>query len=878
MTSPRTLRNHQPNPDVDAVIVGGGFGGLYATHRLRNVLGLRVQSFDAGAGPGGTWHWNRYPGARCDIESVLYSYSFDEDLQLDWRWSERFASQPEIEAYLNHVADRFDLRRSYEFNTRVSSVVWSDADQLWTVGTDTARSVTARFVVAAPGALSLAKSDEIAGLAEFRGKVYRTSAWPAEEVDLAGKRVAVIGTGSTGIQIIPEVARVADHLLVFQRTPNFACPLGNRPLTDEEWNETIADYPALSKSARSKFGGLPYPDPAPSALLVDEYERRRVYDQYYDGGAFRMLGSTFGDLMFNKPANDTIADYIRDRIRARVKDPSVAESLCPGDDHPYGAKRPPFETNYYEAFNRDNVSLVDIRATPIEEMTPDGLRTSAEDFQFDVLILATGFDALTGSLLAMNVVGRDGARLDDVWSNGPRSYLGLAAPGFPNLFTVVGPQSPSVQYNFPLAIEDHVEFIGDVITTMRERAAVTFEATDDAAARWNKLILGLADRTLLPLAKSSWYTGTNVPGKPRAVLFFVGGVPLYRAICAEVEATGYGGFAIDGEATPLPPLLDLEPAMALMLGVMLGGDPRPLEELSLEELRGLLGGPSTEPLPPSTSGNLVTTTYRSGDHELPVRVYLPESGETGVPVVVFLHSGGWIAGSIEASEGQCRSLADELGAVVIAPSYRLAPEHPFPAAIDDTLAALRWARAMAEEFDGDPQRIVVAGESAGGTLAAIAAHHVRDDGGPALAAQVLIYPPIDPDADTPSRRRYRQGPMLSTAALEQMWTAYLEDPAAKESPLAVPDKAPSLQGLPPALVVTVEVDPARDEAEAYAHRLAEAGVPTSVVRVPGLVHGAFGMLEHVPQAKEILQATVAFLNANLAVPEQDARLESVTGR
>ena len=861
-------------PDVDAVIIGGGFAGLYATHRLRNILGLQVQSFDAGSGPGGTWYWNRYPGARCDIESFWYSYSFDDDLQREWRWTERFAAQPEILAYLEHVADRFDLRRSYEFETRVTSVVWSDTDRCWTVGTDTGRSVTARFVVAATGALSEPKADEFAGVDDFRGEVYRTSAWPHDGVDLSGKRVAVIGTGSSGTQTIPEVARVAAHLTVFQRTPNFSCPAGNRPLTDEEVKETVANYPALRATSRQNFIGAPYPQGHPSALLVDEDVRRQTYDQYYDGGGFRMVLSTFGDLLVNKQSNDTAADYIRDRIRARVRDPKVAEALCPGDDHPYGTKRAIFETDYYETFNRDNVTLVDVRATPIQTITPNGLRTTTDDFEFDVLILATGFDALTGPLLAMNVAGRDGVRLTDVWSNGPRTYLGLAVPGFPNLFIITGPQSPSVFSNMPMSIEDHVEFVADAITTLRERGAGVFEATDEAAQEWQTLVLGLADQTLFPQAKSSWYTGANVPGKPRVLMAFAGGVPLYRAICAEVEGNGFGGFAIDGSATPSPPMIDLDPAVAFVLGAMLIQDPRPFDALPLAEQRAAIEGLRFLQLPRRESVRVVATSYPSGDGQRPVRVYIPDGGEADRPVVVFFHPGGWITGSIDVSEEPCAAMADELGAVVVAPSYRLAPEHPFPAATDDTVAALHWVAATAREYGGDPHRIAVAGESAGATLAAVAAQRLRDEGGPALAAQVLLYPPIDPDADTASRRRYRNGPILTTAALEQMWTQYLQDPAAKESPLAVPSKAASLEGLPPALVLTVEVDPLRDEAEGYARQLADAGVPTEVVTIPGLVHAALNMSAYVPRSAEILHAVVDYLRANLAAPEHRGAVKS----
>ncbi|HWH97651.1 MAG TPA: alpha/beta hydrolase fold domain-containing protein [Pseudolysinimonas sp.] len=855
-------------PDFDAVIVGGGFGGLYAVHRLRNVLGLNVQAFEAGSGPGGTWYWNRYPGARCDIESYLYSYSFDEDLQREWRWSERFATQPEILAYLNHVADRFDLLKSFEFDTRVTSGVWDDDAKLWTVTTDTGRTVTARFLIGASGGLSQAKNDDIPGIGSFAGEVYHTSSWP-ESVDLTGKRVAVIGTGSTGIQIIPEIAKVASHLTVFQRTPNFACPLGNRPTTDEDWAEIQANYPAIREQAWNHIGGLANPQPLPSALAVDEKTRREVYDKFYPLGGFRMTMSTFGDLMIDKAANDTAADYIREKIRERVKDPEVARILTPGDDHPYGTKRAPFETNYYETFNRENVTIVDVKATPIETMTPAGLKTAAADYAFDVLILATGFDALTGSLIALNLVGRDGVPLSEAWADGPRSYLGLTVPGFPNFFTIVGPQSPSVLSNFPISIEEHINWVSDTITAVREQGARSIEAHPDSAELWTEMVRGVAEGTLFPQAKSSWYMGANIPGKPRRVLLFLGGIPLYRAMCAEVAAEHYGGFTIDGVTAPLPPLMELDPSMAGVVGAIMGGDPRRPEDLPLDELRAILGaGLPRASDPPVTATDV---TYPGAAGELPARVYAPSApSEQPRPVLVFFHGGGWIGGSLEAVDGPCRTLAAELDAVVISPTYRLAPEHPFPAAIEDAIAALRWAAEAAPGFGGDPSRLAVGGESAGGTMAAILAQQARDAGGPALSAVAMVYSPIDPAARTASRSRYHNGPILTVGLLERMWTTYLGDRIDEGSPLADPSKATSLEGLPPTLAVTVGLDPSRDEAEDYIRALADAGVEAETVRVAGLTHASFPMGIYVPRASEIMDAVVSFLSARWSTPAPEA--------
>ncbi|MBW0114287.1 flavin-containing monooxygenase [Pseudonocardia abyssalis] len=850
-------------PDVDVVVVGAGFAGLYSTHRLRNLLGLTVQSFDAGSGPGGTWYWNRYPGARCDIESVWYSYSFDEDLQREWRWSERFAGQAEILRYLEHVADRFDLRRSYRWNTRVTSAVWNDDEHHWTVSTDDGATTTARFVVSCAGNLNVPKENEFPGQETFAGEVHRTSAWPHEGVDLTGKRVGVIGTGATGIQLIPRVAEQAAHLTVFQRTPNFACPLGNRAVDDEEFEEITSNYPELRRRSRANFGGAPYPDPMPSALAVSDEVRDAEYAKYYDGGGFRMLLSAFADVILDKRANDTASDYIRDRIRERVEDPRTAELLCP-TDHPYGTKRAPFETGYYEAFNRDDVDLVDVGSAPITAITPTGVRTAVGEYELDVIVLATGFDAFTGSLLKMGYVGRGGTSLNEKWEHGPSTYLGIAVPGFPNLFTITGPQSPVALYNNPLAIEDHVEFASRAIEHTRSRGATVFEATEDAAAEWGRMTVGVGDLTLLPLAPSSFYTGSNVPGKPRVMLFFAGGAPLYRAMCDQVEGTGYGGFAVDGAAAPIPPMVLLDPAAAMVTGIMIGQEQRPFEQLTLEEQRGAFESFTFLQRPPRASVTTTEVTYPGAAGPRTALVHVPDE-QGPLPVVVFYHPGGWVGGSVGVSAEPCSVIAEELGAVVIAPSYRLAPEDPQPAAGDDAYAALAWAAEVAPEYGGDPTQLFVVGESAGGTLAACLGARVRDEGGPAIAAQVLIYPAIDPDADTPSRRLYAAGPPITVAAMDQMWQTYLGANRVGTRPAgAIPGAIESVAGLPETLLVTVELDPLRDEGEEFAHRLAAAGVPVETVRVERLIHGVLNMSGVVPRAHEITDAVVDYLRRRVA--------------
>jgi cyclohexanone monooxygenase len=530
----------------DVVVIGAGFAGLYALHRLRDQMGVSAHVFDAASDVGGTWYWNRYPGARCDIESIHYSYSFSEELQQEWVWSERFASQPEILNYLNHVADRFDLRKDIQFNTRITSLVWDDKNKVWEVGTEEGIIARCKYLIAGTGNLSVAKKPDFKGFEKFKGEIYATGSWPHEKVDFTGKRVGVIGAGASGIQAITEIAKEAAHLTVFQRTPNFASPIGNGPLTPEAVKQVKARYKEIRAKSRNSFGGMPYDKALPSAIAATPTERRRVYDDCYWDGGFRMIFDSFQDLLFNRESNDTAAEYICAKIRERVKDPKVAEMLTP-KGYPYGTKRPPLETKYYETYNRDNVTLVDIKSTPIEEVTEHGIRTSNAEFELDVIVLAIGFDAMTGPLLSMGIVGRDGLALNKKWADGPHTYLGITTHGFPNLFFITGPQSPSVLYNMPLAIEDHVEFATDAIRYLREHDLDVMEPTQEAETQWGALVDSIAQKTLLP-GTDSWYTGANIPGKPRVCMIYLGGAPSYRKICADVEANGYTGFALDRTA------------------------------------------------------------------------------------------------------------------------------------------------------------------------------------------------------------------------------------------------------------------------------------------------------------------------------------------
>ncbi|MGQ0698427.1 MAG: flavin-containing monooxygenase [Panacagrimonas sp.] len=844
--------------DCDAVVIGAGFAGLYAVHKLRDELGLTVQGFDRAGGPGGTWWWNRYPGARCDIESVHYSYSFSDEIQRGWQWTERFPAQPEILSYLEFAADKLDVRKEIRFETSVTSIVWNDQTQKWTVTTDTGATCTARFVIAASGNLSIPKArSEFPGLDQFKGEVYATSSWPHEGVDFTGKRVGVIGTGSTGMQVIPEIARQATHLTVFQRTANYAVPLGNAPVAPEQRRWNAENWQQIRAKSRDRFLGAPYESPEPSALAATPEQRRARYDRLWNEGGFRILASGYGDLLTDEKANDTLSDYVRERIRARMRDPKVADLLCP-TDHPYGTKRPALETDYFVTYNRDNVTLVDVRSAPIEEITIRGIRTGGCEYELDVIVLATGFDALTGPLLNLGLVGRGGVKLSDRWATGHKTYLGIATAGFPNLFTITGPTSAVAFYNNPLAIEDHVELATAAIKYTLAAGATTIEADEAAEQAWQKQVDGILHLTLLPRA-NSWYMGANVPGKRRATYIFAGGAPLYRAMTADVVAKHYAGFRIGGApASRVPPMIQLDPAVSMVVGAMLMQDMKPLEDCTLEETRAAVESFTMMQKPAPTDVRMIETTYPGPSGKRAVRIYKPDA-EGPMPVIVYFHGGGFIAGSIDMCAAPCAALAKELGAIVVTPSYRLAPEAPFPAATDDTYAAVCWTAEAIGEYGGDPDQLIVMGESAGGLLAAVAAQRARDQHGPALLAQVLLYPTLDAEANTTSRVDYAAGPVLGTAAAQGMWSAYLGDLAKASSPLASPGRAKSLAGLPPALILSCECDPLRDEGEDYGRALQAAGVPTRVQRLSGLVHGVYNMSAFVPRVAEFNTAVGRFL-------------------
>jgi cation diffusion facilitator CzcD-associated flavoprotein CzcO len=527
--------------ELEAVVIGAGFSGLYMLHRLRE-LGLSTQVYEAGDGVGGTWYWNRYPGARCDSESHFYNYSFSDVILKEWEWTCRYPEQPEILRYLNFVADKLDLRRDIKLNTRVTAAVLNEQTHRWDIETETGERVSATFLITAVGCLSAAQLPNIKGLETFQGKWYHTGKWPHEGVDFTGKRVGIIGTGSTAIQAIPVIAAQADHLTVFQRTANFTVPAKDHPLTADAQRNAKANYAQMRQKMRESVFGIPFDPAEQSALEVQPEERDRLYEELWDYGGFKFLLSSYSDLILNREANETAAEFVRTKIREIVKDPVIAAKLSP-HTHPIGTKRPPIDTDYYETFNRDNVTLVDIRTAPIEAITEKGIRTRDGKYTLDCIVFATGFDAMTRTLFNLGIKGRGGLALEENWADGPHTYLGVATAGFPNLFMITGPGSPSVLSNMPVSIEQHVEWIADCIQYLKRNDRASIEATEAAQQSWDAHVTEVANTTLFPQA-DSWYMGANVPGKPRVFMPYAGGVGAYRELCAGIAVKGYEGFVM----------------------------------------------------------------------------------------------------------------------------------------------------------------------------------------------------------------------------------------------------------------------------------------------------------------------------------------------
>jgi cyclohexanone monooxygenase len=543
--APSPLNAQERRPEVgavfDAVIVGAGFAGLYMLHRLRG-LGFTARVYEAGGGVGGTWYWNRYPGARCDVESMQYSFSFSEELDQQWDWSEKYAPQPEILAYANHVTDRFDLRQHIRFDTRVTSARFDEAAKCWHIETDCGDKVSAKFCIMAVGCLSATNHPPFRGRENFRGPVYHTGEWPHEGVDFTGLRVGIIGTGSSAIQSIPIIAQQARELTVFQRTATYSVPAWNAKLTPEYRSSIKADYPALRAKARARPTGFYFPFNMQPALEATEAERERQYEEAWERGGLPFLGA-FGDLLFEKAANDTIAEFARRKIRSIVRDPATAELLCP--DNVFGCKRLCVDTGYFETYNLPHVKLVDVSKTPIERFTADGIEVNGVEYGLDAIVSATGFAAMTGSFDRIHITGRNGTTLAEKWRAGPRAYLGVATAGFPNLFTITGPGSPSVLASMIQAIEQHVDWMADCMAHMLDIGASTIEAIADYEDEWVDHVNEVSKVSLRSTC-SSWYVGANIPGRPRVFMPYIGGFPVYVQKCNEVMTNGFEGFVMEG--------------------------------------------------------------------------------------------------------------------------------------------------------------------------------------------------------------------------------------------------------------------------------------------------------------------------------------------
>ncbi|RNB92461.1 NAD(P)/FAD-dependent oxidoreductase [Brevibacillus fluminis] len=537
-----SVQQHHPRvPAFDAVVIGAGFSGLYMLHRLREA-GFSARAYEAGDGVGGVWYWNRYPGARCDSDSIYYNYTFSDELIQEWTWSSRYPEQPEILRYLNFVADKFDLRRDIQFETRVTSAHYDEGQNRWNIQLDDGSSVSATYFISGVGCLSAANIPIFKGLESFKGDWYHTGHWPHEPVDFKGKRVGVIGNGSSGVQSIPVIAQEAAHLTVFQRTPQYTIPARNHPYDPDFIEQTKKNFGEIKQKMWDSWGGIPVAPSMRSALEDTPEERQAKYDAAWAKGGFS-LSYSYSDLTFNEAANDTVAEFIREKIRETVHNPEVAQKLLPR--YYFGTKRPILDTHYFETYNRENVTLVDVKQTPIEEITPNGLRTTEAEHELDILVFATGYDGMTGPLLKIDIRGKNGVTLKEKWEDGAqtRTYLGIANAGFPNFFMITGPESPSVLTTMPLAIEQHVEWIADCLCYLRDHRIDKIEATEEAEETWSKHCSEIAESTLYTKT-DSWYTGANIAGKPRRFLIYLGGFGVYRKICDDIAAKGYEGFSL----------------------------------------------------------------------------------------------------------------------------------------------------------------------------------------------------------------------------------------------------------------------------------------------------------------------------------------------
>jgi cation diffusion facilitator CzcD-associated flavoprotein CzcO/acetyl esterase/lipase len=852
--------------EVDVAVVGAGFSGLYMLYRLRE-LGFSAVAFDEAGDVGGTWYWNRYPGARCDVPTTDYAYSFDPQLEKDWTWSEKYATQPEILAYLQHVADRHDLRRDIRFGIRITAAIWDEASRRWRLRTSNGDEVSCRYYIMASGCLSLPKTPDIEGVDRYRGEVYLTGTWPHDRVDFSGKRVAVVGTGSSGIQCIPLIAGEAVRLTVFQRTPNFSIPAHNGTSPPDRIAWLAADRDGYREAARWSRGGVPVELTDVSGLTAPEDVRRQRFESAWQAGELFTILGVFNDQGVNPVSNELVAEMIREKIRAIVSDPDTAEALCPRD-HPFGTKRPCLDTSYFETFNLPHVRLVNLRRTPIVACTEAGIDTIEESFEFDAIVFATGFDAMTGPLVSVAVTGAGGVTLEDKWAKGPATYLGLMTTGFPNFFMITGPQSPSVLSNMVVSIEQHVDWIADCLQRLRTEDLDRIEPTPLAEAGWVQHSHDCADITLYPRA-NSWYMGANVPGKPRVFLPYIGGVDTYRRACHEVAEEGFVGFRLDGPAGSRCKdgvIRRLQPDVAIVLDLMASLGLPSMENMTVADARAFAAAIAATLPPGPEVGEIADAVLPGPGGDLEYRLYRPPSGGPH-PLIAYFHGGGWVLGSQDSDDPLCRDLCLRTGAVVISVNYRHAPEDRFPAAADDAFAAVQWIAANAAGLGGIPGQLTVAGWSAGAGLAAITCQLARDAGGPDIANQLLLTPVTDCDLGRPSYAGNGEGFVLTAALMRWFWDHYADE-ADRAKPKASPLRG-TLAGLPAAVVVTAEFDPLRDEGEAYAEALAAAGVPVRHIRARGHIHTSLTMVDAVisgaPVRAEMAEALGSFRSAPVQI-------------
>jgi cation diffusion facilitator CzcD-associated flavoprotein CzcO/acetyl esterase/lipase len=829
-------------PDVDVVVVGAGFAGLYMLHKLREA-GFTAIVLESADDVGGTWYWNRYPGARCDIPTTDYTFGFDPELEAAWTWSEKYARQPEILRYLQFVADRYELRRDIRFSTTVTDAAWDETTQLWRIGANPGPGLTARYYVMATGCLSVPKDLDIPGADAFQGEVYFTSRWPHEGVDFTGKRVGVVGTGSSGIQSIPLIAAQAAELTVFQRTPNFSIPAGNGPAAQDTLAEIAADRDGYRERAKWSRIGVPREPATEMAAQLSPQERQARFDAAVAEGTLGGILSLWADMGTNPAANDMVRDLMHDRIKSIVADPETAEALCP-TDHYFGTKRPCLDTGYYETFNKAHVTLVNLRKEPISTVTATGIDTAERSFEFDAIVYATGFDAMTGAIVGVDITGKGGESLKEKWAAGPHTYLGLLTRGFPNLFMVTGPESPSVLSNMAVSIEQHVDWIADCLRDMRERGFTTIEPTQTAEDGWGVHNNDCAAISLHPTA-NSWYMGANVPGKPRVFLPYIGGVDGYRAASDEVREKGYLGFHLAGPGGAQENdgvVRRVQPDVALVLQVMAEMELPPLESMSPVEARAFMDQTNAVRPPGPEVGEIVDGVLPGPAGDLDYRLYRPDSPGPH-PLVLYFHGGGWVLGSQDSDDPFCRDLCDRSGAVIVSVNYRHGPEDRFPASHDDAWAALQWVGSHVTELGGIPGQLAVAGWSAGGNLAAWVAQKARDAGGPELLGQLLVTPVTDADLSRPSYTENADGYVLTRPLMEWFLDHYV-DPADR-SDVRISPLHGDLAGLPPAVIVACEFDPLRDCGKAYAEALEKAGNQVELVPGRGHTHTSLTMVDVV---------------------------------